>query len=351
MTFSPLRVGLIADTTGPIPPLQYGGIERIVHLLLQGLLARGHEVTLFASDDSNVECRLVPFGHRRTYSRLTELRPMSVLYRNLWKLRNDFDLVHSFGRTLYLIPLLRLKVPKIQSYQSPLNRKNLKWAQKWAGDTLTFTACSRMTAKQGEGIGRWEVIPNGVPLSSYDFQGETGAGEYLAFLGRLDRTKGVHSAIAVAKATGLPLVIAGNVAPDGENREYFTREIEPQIDNVKIRYIGPVNDEQKNSFLSKAKALLFPIEWEEPFGIVMIEAMACGTPVIALRRGAVPEVISDGVDGFVCDSVEQMITAVSRLDELDRRSCRTKVETYFSDDVIVSQYLSLYERLSRNGGH
>ena len=114
---------------------------------------------------------------------------------------------------------------------------------------------------------------------------------------------------------------------------------------------APDSANELDSFLSKAKALLFPIEWEEPFGIVMIEAMACGTPVIALRRGAVPEVISDGVDGFVCDSVEQMITAVSRLDELDRRSCRTKVETYFSDDVIVSQYLSLYERLSRNGGH
>lgn len=351
MTVSNLRVGLIADTTGPIPPLQYGGIERIVHLLVEGLVAGGHDVTLFASDDSNVSCRLIPFGHRRTYSMMRELKPLSVLYRNIWKLRKQFDLVHSFGRTLYLAPLLASKIPKIQSYQCPINRNSLKWAQKYSGDTLTFTACSRMTAKQGEGIGKWEVIPNGVPLKSYQFEGDQAAGEYLAFLGRLDRAKGVHTAITVAKATGIPLVIAGNIAPDGENKEYFTREIEPQIDNVKIRYIGPVNDEQKNHFLRKAKALLFPIQWEEPFGIVMAEALACGVPVIALRRGAVPEIISDGVDGFVCDSVEEMINAVASLGRIDRLACRAKVETNFCDSVVVSQYLDLYQRLVRNGDH
>lgn len=167
----------------------------------------------------------------------------------------------------------------------------------------------------------------------------------------MDRVKGVHSAIAIAKATGIPLVIAGNVAPDGENRDYFTCVIRPQIDNINIRYIGPVNDEQKNHLLRKAKALLFPIEWDEPFGIVMTEAMACGTPVIALRRGAVPEVISDGVDGFVCDSVEQMVDAVGKLDKLDRRDCRIKVESRFCDEVVVSQYLDLYKRLIRNGDH
>jgi glycosyltransferase involved in cell wall biosynthesis len=344
-----LRVGLIADITGSIPPALYGGVERIVHLVLEGLVQRGHEVTLFASDDSNVNCRLVPFGHRRTYSRLGELRTVSGLYRRLWKFRKDFDIVHCFGRTLYLTPLLPLGLPKIQTYQCPVDRRKLRWANQMSAGTLTFTACSQSTAMQGNGIGKWEVIPNGVPLGVYQYRDGSEPREYLAFLGRLDRIKGLHTAITVSRATGLPLVIAGNVARDGENFEYFKRAIEPQIDNVHIRYVGPLNDQQKNDFLGKARALLFPIEWEEPFGIVMAEAMACGTPVIAFRRGAVPEVITHGVDGFVCDSIEEMIAAVNQLEQLDRLSCRKKVERSFADDVIVSQYLSLYRRLTMNG--
>ncbi len=351
MTNSALRIGLIADLTGPIPPVQYGGIERIVHLIVEGLINRGHEVTLFASDDSKVNCKLVPFGHRRTYSTFNELPVLAGLYRSLWRSRKDFDVVHSFGRTLYLAPLLPLRLPKIQSYQCPINRRNINLVQKWSSGTLTFTACSQSTADEGTGIGKWEVIPNGVPLAQYQFRNGDAPGDYLAFLGRLDRIKGVHTAIKVARECKTPLVIAGNVAKDGPDYEYFKTEIEPNIDNQSVKYIGPVNDQQKNEFLGKAKALLFPIEWEEPFGIVLAEAMACGTPVVAFRRGAVPEVVTHGSDGFICDSVEEMIAAVKDVDRLNRADCRQKVERKFSDDVIVSQYISLYRKLIMNGRH
>lgn len=345
MNSDSLRIGLIADLTGPIPPTQYGGIERIVHLIVEGLSRQGHQVTLFASDDSNVNCRLIKYGHRRTYSRINELPVVAGLHQSLWRLRKEFDIVHSFGRTLYLTPLLPLRIPKVQSYQCPINRRNIRLVHKASSGTLTFTACSQSTANEGKGIGRWEVIPNGVPLARYDFRNGDAPGEYLAFLGRIDRIKGVHTAIKVARECHTPLVIAGNVAKDGPDFDYFKNEIEPQIDGRSVKYLGPVNDQQKNEFLGRAKALLFPIEWEEPFGIVIAEAMACGTPVVAFRRGAVPEVLTHGTDGFVCDTVEEMISAVKNVGSLNRADCRTKVENKFSDDVIVSQYISLYRRL------
>ena len=345
MTNQPLRVGLIADLTGPIPPVQYGGIERIVHLIAEGLVSRGHDVTLFASDDSEVNCNFVPFGHRRTYSLYDEWPVLAGLFKELWKRRRDFDVVHSFGRTLYLTPLLTHSLPKIQSYQCPINRRNISVMERLSSGTLTFTACSQSTANEGKGIGTWEVIPNAVPLSRYQFRNGDSSGNYLAFLGRIDRIKGVHTAIKVARECGIQLVIAGNVAKDGADFDYFKTEIEPHIDDRAVKYIGPVNDQQKNEFLGQAKALLFPVEWEEPFGIVLAEAMACGTPVVAFRRGAVPEVLTHGSDGFICDTAEEMVSAVKNVEQLDRANCRAKVEQKFSDDVIVSEYVALYRKV------
>ena len=163
------------------------------------------------------------------------------------------------------------------------------------------------------------------------------------FLGRLDRIKGVHTAIEVAKATGHQLIIAGNISHTPDNLNYFKTEIEPKFDE-QIKYIGALNDAEKNIWLGKAKALLFPIEWDEPFGIVMIEAMACGTPVIGFRRGSVPEVIQDGVNGFVVDNAMQMIASIDKVNDINRFTCRETAKNKFKTSLIAKQYLHMFHQ-------
>lgn len=328
----------------PIPPKYYGGIERIVYLLLKYLMKLGHKVTLFASDDSRVSCQLIPFGHRRSQSVQVELQNLFTLYYRLIRLRKNFDIIHSFGRLLYLLPLLPLNVIKVQSYACPINPKKISIANRLANATLNFVTCSNSCAQRGLGIGHWVTIYFGVDLEHYNYNPYPHGG-YLLFLGRINRIKGVHTAVEVAKATNRQLILAGTVAPSGPEFEYFKQEIEPQIDGRQIQYIGPVNDYQKNGLLGEASALLFPIEWEEPFGLVMIEALACGTPVIAFRRGAVPEVVTNGINGFICNSKEEMMLAVDKVHEIDRKQCRRTAETRFSAERVALEYERLYMQL------
>ena len=339
-----LRIAIIADLMERIPPKYYGGVERVVYLLLKYLIKRGHEVTLFASDDSLVSCRLIPFGHRSGNSASGDLRNLFTLYRQLLKLRKEFDIIQCFGRTLYLLPLLPLNLIKVQSYGCPTILKKINRANRLAKGTLAFVACSNSCARERLDAGRWTIIYHGVELEEYKYNANPD-GKYLVFLGRLCRIKGVHTAIDAAKAVNQQLKIAGTVASSGADLEYFKNEVEPRIDGKQIQYIGPVDDRQKSELLAQASALLFPIEWEEPFGLVMIEAMACGTPVIAFRRGAVPEIVTDGINGFICNSKSEMISALSKVSQISREQCRKTVETRFSAEKAALEYEKLYMRL------
>jgi glycosyltransferase involved in cell wall biosynthesis len=180
-------------------------------------------------------------------------------------------------------------------------------------------------------------------MDRFDFQETVPDEAPLVFLGRIAPVKGTHRAVRVAQKTGRRLVIAGNVPDDPNGQTYFEDEVEPHVDGDQIRYVGPVDDEEKNELLGRSAAFLMPIDWEEPFGIVMAEAMACGTPVIGTRRGSVPEVVTEGETGFVCDSVDEMASAVERISSLDRTACRRRCETHFSARAIVDAYLNLYE--------
>ena len=181
---------------------------------------------------------------------------------------------------------------------------------------------------------------NGVPLATYEYRPEPGPDAPLVFLGRVEEIKGAHLAIEIAKRAGVPLVIAGNVAP--EHRKWFDKSIVPHLDGESVTYVGSVDDAQKNELLGRARALLMPILWEEPFGIVMAEAMACGTPVLGFARGAVPEVIEHGITGFVSDDLDGLVGGVGRLNEIDRAACRARVERLFSDAAITEAYLAVY---------
>ena len=311
-------------------------------MLVEGLAARGHEVTLWAAPGSRIPGELVPYGVPPHIGMTRRIRELVQVASPLWRRRGEFDIVHSFGRLAALLPILPLAIPKVQSYQRQITPRSVRWGARLAGSSLLFTACSTAVRRDVSHMGRWATVYNGAPASRYSFVGTVADAAPLVFLGRVERIKGPHTAIAVARASGRRLVIAGNV-PE-EHRGFFGNEIAPHVDGDRVRYVGPVNDEAKNELLGGAAALLMPVEWDEPFGIVMAEALACGTPVIGLRRGAVPEVVEEGVTGFVCDTGEEMAVAVGRLAAIERRACRDRFERLFSDHAIVEAYLTVYKR-------
>ncbi|HUQ18813.1 MAG TPA: glycosyltransferase [Gemmatimonadaceae bacterium] len=347
-----MRIILTVDPIIPVPPRFYGGIERIVDFLTKGLAAHGYDVSLLAHPDSETGGTLIPYGtppHFGTRARVTELRAVG---KTLWAMRNDVDLVHSFGRLAALVPVLPMRrLPKIQSYQRRLVPwQSVRVATALGGKSMLFTACSTSVYRPGgihEPAGRWVTVFNGVELSHYTFRETVPEDAPLVFLGRLERIKGVHNAIAIARRANRKLVIAGNRVDAPDDPKYFENEIEPALKSGDVEYIGPVDDTQKDTLLGGAAALLMPIEWDEPFGIVMAEALACGTPVIGFARGSVPEVIRDGVTGFVVNNVDGAVDRVGKLARLSRAEARADCENCYSDVAIVSAYEKLYQQMAR----
>jgi glycosyltransferase involved in cell wall biosynthesis len=338
----PLHIAITADPYLPVPPRLYGGIERVLDFLVRGLAARGHHVTLFAHPESDVPATLIPYGAPPHFTKSARRQELWQVGSQLWKRRHQFDLIHSFGRLAALTAVLPLRgLPKIQSYQ----RNGVPWrsigaARRIGRTSIQFTACSSNVYRDAPARYAWRTIFNGVDLAKYTFRADVGDDAPLAFLGRIEPVKGAHNAIAIAKAAGRQLIIAGNQV--AEYKDYFAAEIAPHIDGHRVQYIGPVDDAAKNALLSNSAALLMPIEWEEPFGIVMAEAMACGTPVIGFARGSVCEVVRDGVNGYACRGNADAVWAVGRVHDIDRHAVRQDCERRFSSTVIVDQYESLY---------
>ena len=342
-----MRILITADPYIPIPPRFYGGIERILDFLVRGLAGRGHEITLIAHPDSQVPATLVPYGrppHVGLVPRVTELAQVASA---LWKRRRAFDVVHSFGRLAALLPILPVRrLPKVQSYQRDIPWVGIARAVKLAGTSIAFTGCSASVYRDQPAhidTGRWLTIPNGVDVARFTCTASVAPDAPLMFLGRLEPIKGAHHAIAIARLANRRLLIAGNKVP--EYTAYFDERIAPHLDGSRVTYVGAVDDVQKNTWLGAAAAFLMPIDWEEPFGIVMAEALACGTPVIAFKRGSVPDIVRDGINGFACESVEDAAAAVGRLHTIDRRRARADCEARFDAPVIISQYESLYTEM------
>ncbi len=340
---SSMRILLTADPMIPVPPLHYGGIERIIDMLIRGYRDRGHEVLLMAHPDSQPDCKVVAWPGLDVRGKWDTMRNIIAVRKAVASFRPD--IVHSFGRLVYLTGILRSRLPKVMSYQREPSLGQITKAVSLARPgTLTFTGCAEHIAVKIRPIATSVPIYNGVPLGTYTFRPEVASDAPLVFLGRIEPIKGTREAIDVAKRSGRRLVIAGNVSSEGGGEAYFRDQIEPQIDGDQIQYVGPVDDTQKNVLLGGAAAFLMPIQWEEPFGIVMAEALACGTPIIGTRRGSVPEVVIEGTNGFVRSDVDGMVEAVSRLGQIDRSRCRLDCEQRFSDTAIVDAYLALYEQ-------
>lgn len=342
-----MRIAQVAPLYEAVPPRLYGGTERIVAHLTDALVELGHDVTLFASAEAQTHARLVPM--RDQAIRLdpailkSDLAAHLSLLHEVYRRRADFDIIH-FHVDLLHFPFFADEAGRtVTTLHGRLDLKDLPEAyERW----LQFPLVS-ISDDQRRPIpnANWSAtIPHGLAADLYEFT-PSPRGNYLAFLGRISPEKRPDRAIAIAKRAGIPLRIAAKV--DAADRVYFREVIEPLLDDPLIEFVGEIGDAQKSEFLGNARALLFPIDWPEPFGLVMIEAMACGTPVIAWRCGSVPEVVDHGRTGFIVANEDAAVAAVARLDRIDRRVVREIFANRFTAHVMAKSYLQLYWRLFR----
>jgi len=336
-----MRILLIMDAAIPVPPPLYGGHERLVAMFAEEYEKLGHEVSLLAGPGS-VWKRLRTYGKNGYFkSKKQRIKEVIQVWKFLYQHHHEYDLIHNFGRLLYLIPVLNKPSKKIMTYGRDVTGWAIKKINSLPHKHLIFTACSDYCVSTGNTAGTWRTVYNAIDFSKYELKEHVEKDAPLMFLGRIEEIKGTHTAIKVALATGNKLWIAGNIDPD--HQSFFDLEIKPYLDEANIIYLGAINDEQKNFYLGKAKALLFPIAWEEPFGMVMVEAMACGTPVIAFARGAVLEVVKEGETGFIVANEANMFKKVNEIQKINRLHCRNLAQIRFDVSIIAAEYLNLFK--------
>ena len=338
-----MRIAQVAPLVESVPPTTYGGIERVVHYLTESLVERGHDVTLFASGDSKTAADLVAVAPQSLRAQNRDYDPCIWHLRQLAeviRMVDKFDLVH-FHVDYFHFPVCRcISTPQLTTLHGRLDFPDLDVLYNEYKD-MPIVSISNAQRRPLPNAGWFSTVYNGIPAN--DFTYHPHPGNYLAFLGRFAPEKGPEAAIEIAIRTNTPLKMAAKI--DAADRQYFDQKIKAYLEHPLIEYIGEADTEKKVKLLGGAKALLFPIDWPEPFGLVMTEAMACGTPVIAFRNGSVDEVMRDGVSGFIVENIEQAIDAVGKLDSISREACRQHFEAHFSVKKMVDGYLSVYNRL------
>jgi glycosyltransferase involved in cell wall biosynthesis len=337
-----MRIAQIAPLWERVPPFRYGGIELVVSLLCDELVRRGHEVTLFASGDSITTAKLQSVHEQalRLDKRIKEPGIYEqMMLASIYQQAGDFDIIHSHVGCAALPFTPFVKTPTVHTTHGIFTPDNEKIFRQFAWEP--YISISEAQREPRLGLNYIHTVYNGIDTSIYDFQAEPEQPPYLAFVGRLSPEKGPERAIKIAKATGMPLKMAGKV--DVVDREYYDEKLAAAIDGEQIQYLGEVSHEEKVKLLAGASVTLFPITWREPFGLVMIESMATGTPVIGTGMGSVPEVIEHGKTGFVCHSIEKMIEAVPEAIKLNRQTCRDYVIEQFSVNSMVNEYEKAYK--------
>ncbi|MFP3940023.1 MAG: glycosyltransferase family 4 protein [Thermoanaerobaculia bacterium] len=338
-----MRIAQVSPLYESVPPRGYGGTERMVSYLTEELVRQGHEVTLFASGDSHTRAELIAPCPRalRTDPDVVDPIEYHVLATELVAQKAGcFDVIHSHLGVLALPLLRRLAVPHVTTLHGRLDTPDLPpvWSALRDSPVISISDHQRRPLPFLDWRG---TIHHGLPEGLRTFR--PAPEDYLLFIGRISPEKRPDRAIEIARRAGLPLKIASKVDP--ADRLYFETTIAPLMEQPHVESFGEVAGPAKDRLLGGARALLFPIDWPEPFGLVMIEALACGTPVVAWNEGSVPEILTDGVDGFVVESVEEAVRAVARIDTLDRRACRRTFEERFSARRMARDYLELYQDL------
>jgi glycosyltransferase involved in cell wall biosynthesis len=340
-----VKIAQVAPLQESVPPRLYGGTERVVSYLTEELVRQGHDVTLFASADSRTAARLQPICPQALRLSKSE-RPVPLAWEVLQaeiiaQVAGEFDVIHSHADFL-LFPQIRAgRIPAISTMHGRLDMPDLFPLFREFDDMRLVSISDAQRAPMS--WANWEAtVHHGMPARA--FTPREGKGEYLAFLGRVSPEKGLPRAIRIAKLTGLPLRIAAKV--DAVDQKYFDKNIKPLLNDPQIEFLGEIGDDQKCPFLSNAIAMLFPINWPEPFGLVMIESLACGTPVIAFPGGSVTEILENGATGFIVNNVKAAAEAVHRIPTISRSRCREVFETRFSARRMCEDYVRVYERVA-----
>jgi glycosyltransferase involved in cell wall biosynthesis len=338
-----MRIAHVAPLAEAVPPKLYGGTERVVSWLVEDLVRRGHDITLFASGDSETGAELVRVTPHalRLDPTVRDHQPYNcLLLDRVFARAKEFDVIH-FHIDLIHYPMFRAMADRVvTTLHGRLDLPDLHPFYRAFPD-LPLVSISNAQRKPMPPVNWMATVHHGMPRDLY--RAEARQGSYLAFLGRICAEKGIEDAIAIAERAGVTLKIAAKVDP--ADTEYFEERVRPLLSNPHVEFIGEIGDREKSDFLGGALGVLFPICWPEPFGLVMIEAMACGTPVIAYPQGSVPEVLEDGLTGFLVGGVDQAVSAVDRLASLDRRRIRRRFEERFAVERMSAEYLNVYRRL------
>lgn len=338
-----MRIALIAPIIERIPPKKYGGVERVVRELAEGLIKRGHDVTLFASGDSKTSAKLVSVYPRSIReARINNLYGFNYLtilnIGTAYQMQGQFDLIHD-NSGYYSLPIAEMsRTPVLVTYHGPFDMQIRRLFQVFRKPYVVSISKSQVDSVPN--INVVGNIYNGLSMEKYPFSSENDG--YLLFVGRISQEKGVHYAIETALTLNLPLIIAAKLDP--VDIRYFEEYVSPHL-SEDIRWIGEVDEEERNRLMSRALCFLHPVTWKEPFGLTLIEAMACGCPVIAFRKGSIPEIIEDGRTGFVVSDVEEMIEAVERVKEISREECRKYALDKFNATVMVDAYEKVYKKV------
>jgi glycosyltransferase involved in cell wall biosynthesis len=343
-----LKIAQVAPLYERVPPVFYGGTERVVSFLTEALVRDGHDVTLFASSDSITSARLVGAcrGALRLDPRVEDpVAHHTILLDLVARHAGEFDLVHFHTGYLHFPLSRQLGEPNVTTLHGRLNIPDLADVYENFPD---MPLVSISDSQRGPlPWANWQAtVHHGLPEDLFPFQARPG--EYLAFVGRTSPEKRPDRAIEIAQRAGMRLKMAAKV--DTADRSYFESRIRPLLSRPGIDFVGEIGERDKAEFLGRARALLFPIDWPEPFGLVMIEALACGTPVIAFRNGSVPEIVEHGISGYIVESVEEAVDAVGRLDRIDRGACRRAFEKRFTASRMAREYLEVYRRVLANFG-
>ncbi|MEW6737229.1 MAG: glycosyltransferase family 4 protein [Acidobacteriota bacterium] len=344
-----MKIAIISTPYVRVPPQGYGGTELIVGLITESLVQRGHDVALYATGDSQTSAKLKALYEKPVWPpENIFINPAVEVNHVSWALREaqqwGAEVIHTHC-ALGLALTRFVEQPQVYTIHHVWEEEYYQYYCSFP--EIEFVAISDFQRRTHKGIARIRTIHHGLDLSKYEYQAKKG--DYLLFLGRIAAVKGTHLAIEAARQAGIQLKIAGDIQP--VHRDYYAQQVEPEIDGKWIEYLGEADHKMKVELLKGARALLFPIQWDEPFGLVMIESMACGTPVIAFPYGSVPEVVKDGISGYIVSGIEQMAKSINRLDRLSVRVVRDYVERYFSVTRMVDQYEALFQQVATGEVH
>jgi glycosyltransferase involved in cell wall biosynthesis len=339
-----LRIAQIAPLWFPIPPQKYGGTERVVSYLTEGLVKRGHRVTLFASGDSKTRAKLISITKKHLIARGVPWQDWwwnNLNYSFAFERAKEFDLIHSHWTPVGMFFQGIVKTPVLHTLHNIPRKTDHRWPifRYYKNSNVVFISKKQKVNSLVRFKNEW-VVYNGLDISQFKFN--LSPKNYFIWIGRICPDKGTDLAIKIAKKRGIKLLLAGQLQP--MYQDFFKKEIKPHL-GQKIKYIGELSQAQLSSFYGSAKALIYPHRWQEPFGLVMIESMACGTPVIAFNRGSVPEIVKDGKTGFVVNSIKEAVEAVKKIDQINRLDCRKWVEEKFTVEKMVDNYERVYYKI------